>query len=736
MELDNLQIKISADAESAIRSLQGLASALKRIDTQAKSNAFEVLAKKVNSFAEAVRGSVSDVERLANAVSKLGSLRGSSAVRGASPESLGIGTTTRTGEVAAEKEAVKTLESVQKSAAKATATLAREFKNKNKTLDAQTKKVKRETNALKHYAKETQKSTKHTNQFASSILRVLKYRLIRTVLKEIADAFKEGLGNLYQFSKGLNALGKNDSSGNVAQTLDSLTSTLLQLKNTLGVTFGYLIIALQPIITAMSDALMKLAESINILMSDALGNKTFYRAKYTLKEYMETAKETTKVNKGMLQSFDELHNITTGNDNGLDYSDMFEEVAITDELKKQAETTIFKDATAVVGAIAAYKGLKEIIKLILGLFDSKNDKLDKQGGKIKKETDLLGNNNTGLIGGYALLAGIVGSVAVAIDLLKEKFGKPTPDAIPEPVIDGIETAKTDLEQTQTAYENLKTAWDELPEVIPDTVYENLDEYRELIKETRKEYEQLQIVMGNQSEQRAQRVYEIEGLRQAPAQTYSPAAKASESQYEYLDVRQASESAAKDASNAVSAVKEAVWDNWLSTVIPDTFEDIKEHKTDYANMLGLASSGLIGSYSAANYTTVAKGGGGANITNITSYLSKGAAAAGAAMVALGEDIKDFFKGFVKTPQYASGGFPSAGSMFIAGESGAEMVGTINGRTAVANTDQITEAIASAVYNAIISANGSQTNVVIEGDMGKFFRAVKRNEYSEGLRLGTV
>lgn len=54
-------------------------------------------------------------------------------------------------------------------------------------------------------------------------------------------------------------------------------------------------------------------------------------------------------------------------------------------------------------------------------------------------------------------------------------------------------------------------------------------------------------------------------------------------------------------------------------------------------------------------------------------------------------------------YANGGFPSQGSMFIAGESGAELVGNINGRTAVANNDQITNGIAQAVYSAMMSAN---------------------------------
>ena len=46
-------------------------------------------------------------------------------------------------------------------------------------------------------------------------------------------------------------------------------------------------------------------------------------------------------------------------------------------------------------------------------------------------------------------------------------------------------------------------------------------------------------------------------------------------------------------------------------------------------------------------------------------------------------------------YAAGGFPDMGSMFVAGESGAEMVGTINGRTGVVSGDEIS-GIASAVY----------------------------------------
>lgn len=64
-------------------------------------------------------------------------------------------------------------------------------------------------------------------------------------------------------------------------------------------------------------------------------------------------------------------------------------------------------------------------------------------------------------------------------------------------------------------------------------------------------------------------------------------------------------------------------------------------------------------------------------------------------------------------YAAGGFPETGEMFMARENGIpEMVGRIGRNAAVANNDQITEAIAAAVapavYNAVVSAMSSSGN----------------------------
>ncbi len=57
-------------------------------------------------------------------------------------------------------------------------------------------------------------------------------------------------------------------------------------------------------------------------------------------------------------------------------------------------------------------------------------------------------------------------------------------------------------------------------------------------------------------------------------------------------------------------------------------------------------------------------------------------------------------------FATGGYPDEGQLFIARERGAEMVGSIGGRTAVANNDQIVEAISTAVYNAMMAAESNR------------------------------
>jgi serine/threonine-protein kinase RIO1 len=79
-------------------------------------------------------------------------------------------------------------------------------------------------------------------------------------------------------------------------------------------------------------------------------------------------------------------------------------------------------------------------------------------------------------------------------------------------------------------------------------------------------------------------------------------------------------------------------------------------------------------------------------------------------------------------YASGGWPDVGEVFLAREAGPEMVGTIGGRTAVANNDDIVEAVARGVATAVAqvlnSGGGRQSggSVTLNVNGKEFCRAI--------------
>lgn len=89
-------------------------------------------------------------------------------------------------------------------------------------------------------------------------------------------------------------------------------------------------------------------------------------------------------------------------------------------------------------------------------------------------------------------------------------------------------------------------------------------------------------------------------------------------------------------------------------------------------------------------------------------------------------------------YASGGFVESGQMFIAREAGPEMVGSIGGRTAVANNDQIVQAVSLGVYNAVVDAMGKTSGgnqpISVQINGREVFRAMQDESYSFKKRTG--
>ena len=93
---------------------------------------------------------------------------------------------------------------------------------------------------------------------------------------------------------------------------------------------------------------------------------------------------------------------------------------------------------------------------------------------------------------------------------------------------------------------------------------------------------------------------------------------------------------------------------------------------------------------------------------------------------------------RIPYLADGGFVGAGQMFIAREAGPELVGSINGRTAVANNDQIVAAVSRGVYEAVVAAmganrgaEGQSINVYLDGR--QITAAVEKRQGERGVSL---
>lgn len=91
--------------------------------------------------------------------------------------------------------------------------------------------------------------------------------------------------------------------------------------------------------------------------------------------------------------------------------------------------------------------------------------------------------------------------------------------------------------------------------------------------------------------------------------------------------------------------------------------------------------------------------------------------------------------------AMGGFPDTGQMFIARESGPEMVGTIGNKNAVANNTQIIQGVSEGVKNALLSVmssgsgGGSTTqtiNLVVDGET--LAKVVNTYNSNQQLRYG--
>ena len=172
-------------------------------------------------------------------------------------------------------------------------------------------------NSLSNIGRAAKSATRHTSNLLSSIKRIAMYRLLRTFLKEITQAFQEGLKNAYAFSKSIN--------GDLAAALDRIASGSGQMKNQMGAAFGELLTTLEPIITAIISLISQLMQALSALFA-ALGGRASYTVADKTAAGWDKAAGAAKKYKNTVLGFDELNRLndeTGGGGGGADLTGAF-----------------------------------------------------------------------------------------------------------------------------------------------------------------------------------------------------------------------------------------------------------------------------------------------------------------------------------------------------------------------------------------------------------------------------
>lgn len=161
------------------------------------------------------------------------------------------------------------------------------------------------------------KGTAGISSFWQALKRVAFYRFVRTVLKEIGNAFKEGAQNLYQWSTA------NPSLSDFAKNMNRIATAVLYLKNSLGAMLQPIVRILAPIIDGIIDGIVKVINLINQLFSALSGATTYTVAKKVATTWADagktaasSAKKAADDIKRTILGFDEINKLEKQNTSG------------------------------------------------------------------------------------------------------------------------------------------------------------------------------------------------------------------------------------------------------------------------------------------------------------------------------------------------------------------------------------------------------------------------------------
>ncbi len=185
--------------------------------------------------------------------------------------------------------------------------------------------------------------TSKLNNLVASFKRILFYRAIRTIIKELGDAMREGEENAYWYSKTI-----GDATHYISEAYDTFASASAMMKNQVGAAWATLFANIEPIITKIVEMVSRAAEVVTMFFAKLGGKNTYLKAINYGKEWAEATEEGSEAAKewrNQLIGFDEINRLEAPTDSNSgknkdktpDYGAMFEEVEVDSAIGDLAE---------------------------------------------------------------------------------------------------------------------------------------------------------------------------------------------------------------------------------------------------------------------------------------------------------------------------------------------------------------------------------------------------------------
>ena len=207
----------------------------------------------------------------------------------------------------------------------------------NTNADKAARSLNSTANAVGNVGKAAKKVQSPLQNFVASLKRIAFYRFIRSIIKSITQAFQEGLQWAYQFSSGV-----ADSGHRFAEAMDSIKTAGSTMKAQLGSAFIGLLAAIEPVIIQIINLVTRLADALSQIFAAFTGS-TYLKAAEVPQKWADNAKKAggaAKEWKNQLLGFDEINRLNEpsqgggGGSTGVDPSQMFTSSPIEDWAQK------------------------------------------------------------------------------------------------------------------------------------------------------------------------------------------------------------------------------------------------------------------------------------------------------------------------------------------------------------------------------------------------------------------